>query len=252
MSARRHAPARRAVDAVRTARAMRAVRAVHAMRAVRAVRALRPARSVRAALLAGALLASPRAALAHEGPPYPLIMDEPMPPWTVSLWADPDVGIGTFYMTVEAAPGHALPPDTHVRLWVMPADGRREEVAFDAERTVRDDDQRHVAEVEFDTEEDWSIRVVIEAASARRECTFIEPVTPPGFGALDLLWYAAPFVLVGFLWVKAALKRRAWRRGQQEPGQADVAGGTAATIGAEGAAGARSLPAAGPGARGGS
>jgi hypothetical protein len=177
----------------------------------------RPARAARHALLVLALLAPLRAALAHEGPPYPLLMDEPLPPWSVSLWADPDVGVGTFYLTIEALPGHALPPDTRVRLFVMPADGRRAEAEYEAERTVRERDQRHIAEVPFDTEEDWSIRVLIEAPGARAERGFVEPVTPPGFGAIDLLWYAAPFLLVGFLWVKAALKRRAWLREQGEP-----------------------------------
>jgi hypothetical protein len=141
-------------------------------------------------------------------------MDEPLPPWSVSLWADPDVGIGTFYLTLEAAPGCVLPPDSRVSVWVRPADGRRAEVAFEAGRTVRERDQRHIAEVEFDSQEDWSIRVVIEAQGARQERTFVEPVTPPGFGAIDLLWFAAPFLLVGFLWVKAALRRRAWLREQ--------------------------------------
>ena len=42
------------------------------------------------AALAAALATS--TAAAHDGPPYPILVDEALDGWTLSVWADPDVG----------------------------------------------------------------------------------------------------------------------------------------------------------------
>ena len=48
---------------------------------------------VRLALAAWLLSAGPMRALAHEGPPYPIIVNKSAGPCVLSVWADPDVGI---------------------------------------------------------------------------------------------------------------------------------------------------------------
>ncbi|HEX2163472.1 MAG TPA: hypothetical protein VHM02_05945, partial [Thermoanaerobaculia bacterium] len=49
-----------------------------------------------AAGFAAVLAALPAAA--HEGPPYPIVVDRPAGPVLLSVWADPDVGTGTFHV----------------------------------------------------------------------------------------------------------------------------------------------------------
>ena len=55
---------------------------------------------------------------AHEGPPYPIIVDQPSGPYVITVWADPDVGVGTFYVTLEAAGGGELPEELVVEIVV--------------------------------------------------------------------------------------------------------------------------------------
>ena len=62
--------------------------------------------------------------LAHQGPPYPLLVDRTVGPWIVSVWADPDVGVGTFFVMLDPAPGVAPPGETGVEVRVQPSSGR--------------------------------------------------------------------------------------------------------------------------------
>ena len=43
-------------------------------------------------------------ARAHNGPPFPIIVDQRVGPCIVSLWTHPDVGVGTFFVMVDATP----------------------------------------------------------------------------------------------------------------------------------------------------
>jgi hypothetical protein len=159
---------------------------------------------VTAALLLA--LASP--APAHEGPPYPILVDETVGPYVLSVWADPDVGVGTFHVLLDPPAGAALPGGTKVEIWVQPADGRIAEARFEARPARRSGGEQHDAEVEFATEERWRARFVLEGDAGGGEIATEVDVTPPGLGGLDLVWYAAPFAAVGFLWIKALLRRR--------------------------------------------
>ena len=58
-------------------------------------------------LLLAALLAGPAAA--HDGPPYAVLVDQPAGPTSLSLWADPDVGLGTLHVWLEPIAGQRLP-----------------------------------------------------------------------------------------------------------------------------------------------
>ena len=52
----------------------------------------------------------------------------------LSVWGDPDVGIGTFYMILEPLKGSALPSDVKVNVAVQPVSGRLPEARYSAER----------------------------------------------------------------------------------------------------------------------
>ncbi len=148
---------------------------------------------------------------AHEGPPFPILVDEVDGPWSISVWADPDVGTGTFWIQIEATPGVDLPDDTRASVHVRPADGRLDETTWPAEPEAWDRGQQHVAKVEFPTREFWQVRIVLESESAAQttERTLRVEVTPPGYGPLDLLLYLWPFLALAALWIKAIGKRRA-------------------------------------------
>lgn len=152
------------------------------------------------------LLAQP--ASAHEGPPYPIIVDETVGPYVLSVWADPDVGIGSFFVYLDAPEGAAFPEGTRVEVIVQPLTGRLAEAVHPAERTRRAKGERHVVKLPFDREELWKVRIRVEGASGGGEAEVEVEVTPPGAGPWDLLWFVTPFLAVGFLWCKAVIVRR--------------------------------------------
>ena len=78
----------------------------------------------RAALVLAGLVLFARPAWAHKGPPYPLLMDVPGGPDILPGCADPDVGLGTFYLLFKAPAGRPFPPLQSVRIVVAPLSGR--------------------------------------------------------------------------------------------------------------------------------
>jgi hypothetical protein len=149
-----------------------------------------------------------RPSLAHEGPPYPILVDEPVNGYLVSVWGDPDVGTGTFYVIFESDDSSreqaALP---RVDIWVQPVTGRLEKVTYPAHI---DRPRQFRADPGFDREETWSVGIVMQfpAGQTRELVTSVE-VTPPGYGRWDLVIYLVPFLLFGGLWCLSLLKR--WR-----------------------------------------
>ena len=167
------------------------------------------------------LLGLAPSAAAHEGPPFPILVDEPMAPWSVSVWADPDVGVGTFWVLLDPAAGAVLPEDTAVTVHVAPADGREPESAWPATAGGRDGRPEHIAEVDFPTREFWTVRIELTSAAtgARAERSLRVEVTPPGYGPIDLLLYSWPFAALALLWLKALSRARARRPAVATPQQ---------------------------------
>jgi hypothetical protein len=64
------------------------------------------------------------------------------------------------------------------------------------------------AEVPFDAQERWRVRVLLQTARGSGEAVTEVEVTPPGLGPFDLVLYLFPFIAVAFLWFRAALRRR--------------------------------------------
>src|SRR5450755_2501034 len=62
-------------------------------------------------------------ASAHNGPPFPIITDQRVGPCIISLWTHPDVGLGTFFVMVEAPPGATIPGDLKIDLGIQPVSG---------------------------------------------------------------------------------------------------------------------------------
>ncbi len=170
---------------------------------------MRFARRARMIFLGAALLGAP--VQAHEGPPYPIIVDQTVGPFLVSVWGDPDVGIGTFFVYLEPPDDEApLPDQSRVRIFVQPADRRLPERGHDARlQPRRSGRQMFVAEVPFETEESWRVRFEFGSERGGGETETEVAVTPPGQGpVLDFVLYLFPFVAVGFLFLKAVARHR--------------------------------------------
>ncbi len=147
-------------------------------------------------------------ALAHVGPPYPILLDEPVGPYVVSSLADPDVGIGTFVLAITDAQGQPAPPDTRVVLSVRPLDGHAAPASHIAQWQRVRDGERFIARVPFDAEGMWQVQLSVEGTAGRGQISVDVRVTPAGISWLSSLLCLAPFLLVGILWIVGARRQR--------------------------------------------
>ena len=150
-----------------------------------------------------------RTALAHEGPPFPLFVDQKVDPYVVSLWTDPDVGDALFFVIVNGQP----PPDLQVQIGVQPDSGRLPEAFYPAERENVSGQVQYRTLVHFDAQELWRVRVRLLSAQGNAETVATVEATPPGYGRWDLLVYLLPFLAVGALWAVAMFRKIKRRTG---------------------------------------
>lgn len=148
-------------------------------------------------------------ATAHNGPPFPILENRRVGPFVIALWTHPDLGTGTFFVIVDAAPGVTMPKDIKVKIAVQPETGRLPEATYDMWRDrARDHLQFDNTQVEFDQQEYWRVRLVLESSIGGGEVfSRVEP-TPTGLGKWDLLLYAFPFAFVIFMWFRGMSRRR--------------------------------------------
>jgi len=143
------------------------------------------ARVAALALLAGA-------AAAHDGPPYPILVDGSCAGRALTVWADPDVGVGTFYLYFPEEE-QGLDPDVRVSVTVQPQDGRLPEVSVPAEPADAGRPYQRIALAEFDARGWWKVRFVVESPAGADAVELDVEVTPPGLGRIDLLWFGDDF-----------------------------------------------------------
>ena len=148
-----------------------------------------------------------RTASAHEGPPFPLFVDQKVDRYLVSVWTDPDVGTAQFFVIVNAQDAAGLPADLRVQIGVQPVSSRLAEAFYVAQRENLQQQVQYKAEVHFDAEELWRVRVRLESAQGNAETVATVEATPPGYGRWDLLIYLLPFAAVGVLWSIALIRK---------------------------------------------
>jgi hypothetical protein len=164
------------------------------------------------ALVASA--AAPPRAEAHDGPPYLIIVDRQTRHGRLSLWGDPDLGTGTFWVYLEPTADTPLADDVTVRMTAQRA-GRQAPVARSGEaqpvrRTA--EEQRFQGEIPFDELGPWLLRIELTGARGSEAVEEVVEVTPPGQGpVLDFILYLFPFVAVGLLFILAMVRRRGGR-----------------------------------------
>jgi hypothetical protein len=161
------------------------------------------------------LLCGSTFALAHIGPPYPIMENRKVGPMTITVWSNPDVGNGSFFVIIDPPPGSAVPSDIKVQVAVQPVSGRLPEKAYGAWREKLKDRVEFKTDVPFDKEETWRIRVLISSSQVNGETDTNVEVTPALLGRWDLLVFLLPFLGVGFLWFKAVRTKLARRRRTQ-------------------------------------
>jgi len=154
---------------------------------------------------------------AHNGPPFPLITDRTAGRYVVSLWADPDASDdgdadAQFWVLVNpVTKGTTIPADTTVQISIWPVeqpDAIRMQPAIFDERVP----SRRTASFVIDREGRYGVKAAINGALGSAE---IQAVVDAEYGTRPnralIAVFAFPFVLIGFVWVKLLLKRRAIR-----------------------------------------
>lgn len=143
-------------------------------------------------------------ARAHDGPPYPICVDEVMGPVKLSIWADPDVGEGTFYYYLDP-PTEGI--QVEARAQFRGAAGT-EVRAISREPQARAPYQQ-IGTLPFEIRGPWSVTFSLQRGAATLgEIKLGVDVTPPGMGRLYLLWYAIPFLAAAAGWLRIFLASR--------------------------------------------
>jgi hypothetical protein len=151
-------------------------------------------------------------ALAHIGPPYPIMQNRKIGPLTIEVWSNPDVGTGSFFVVIDPPKGASIPSDMKVQVIVQPVSGRLPEATYDAWREKLRNRIEFKTVVPFDKEEQWHIRVVLTSAQVSGETDTNVEVTPTLLGRWSLLLFLLPFLGIGLLWFKAMSVRRQNKR----------------------------------------
>lgn len=160
--------------------------------------------SLRRALPLIIILLFAKTTSAHEGPPFPLFVDQKVERYVVSVWTDPDVGTALFFVIINTP---ELPADLRVQIGVQPVSGRLPEAVYTAQRENLQNQVQYRADVHFDAEEVWRVRVRLESAQGSAETVATVAATPPGYGRWDLLLYLVPFLAIGLLWAIAFVRK---------------------------------------------
>jgi hypothetical protein len=146
--------------------------------------------------------------VAHNGPPFPILENKRVGPFTIALWTHPDLGTGTFFVIVDPAPGQSVPGDLKVQIAVQPESGRLPEAVYGTWRDAVRDHVQFDNQVQFDRQEFWRVRLTLQSSAGGGEIfSRVEP-TPTGLGRWDLLLYALPFGFAAFMWYRGMSRRR--------------------------------------------
>jgi hypothetical protein len=159
-----------------------------------------------------------RGALAHDGPPFPIVSDRSAGDYIVSIWTDPDTTDdgspgGQFWVMLARRDGSDVTRDTRATVSAAPLD-RAGAARTAVTAPVRDDPATQFASVVLDHEGRFRVRVVIDGTQAiESEVAATYDLRP----APALLFvYLLPFVLVGLLWTRLLVRRSRGRGGRHD------------------------------------
>jgi len=148
---------------------------------------------------------------AHQGPPYPILINHPFLEYKLSLWADPDVGEGTFQLFLEGGleqKKNELTIDLVATPVIQLKERNQNIIKLQSKAIFQKPDQLN-AILPFPTEGMWIVTFMIKHKEITLHDFSLEiEVTPPGPTKLEFLLYLFPFAAVAFIWIKIILKRR--------------------------------------------
>lgn len=134
----------------------------------------------------------------HDGPPYPICVDEVVGPVELSIWADPDVGEGTFYYYID-------PPDMGIGVEARASLGGVGELDVQSSSVTprAGAPYQQIGTLLFQQRGVWSTTFTLTRSGASLGHVELDvEVTPPGMGRLYLLWYAIPFLAAVAVWLR--------------------------------------------------
>lgn len=158
---------------------------------------------------------SPCAVAAHDGPPFPIVSDRLAGAYRISVWADPDTTDdttpgGQFWIRIDAArAGVSLDTRTRAAVSIRARD-RAEAPVSGYTTAVSGDATNQFVAMRMATEGVYAVHVTVEgplgtvALDADVTATYDARPSPR-----LLALYLAPFLLVGFLWIRLLRRRRA-------------------------------------------
>ena len=168
---------------------------------------------VHCALTCGLLLVA-AVAWAHDGPPYPIVSNQLLGRYRISVWTDPDTtdngsAGGQFWVMIDPArAGDVVPSDVQAVVTIRPLDRQGLPVMAHAD-FVNQDPSRQFATVTMDHEGRFAVHVDVESESGRvsvdSEVQATYDLRPTRF---MLAIYLLPFLLAGFLWTTLLVRRR--------------------------------------------
>ena len=167
-------------------------------------------RHVAACLLVAVSGASLRA---HSGPPFPIVSNQIAGAYLISIWTDPDATddrspAGQFWVMLgPAAKGVALPDNTRATVSIRPPGGA---VQSGSTRPIDGRTSRQFVALLMDHEGPFAVSVSIDGPLGRAEiATAVDATYDLRPQPFMLILALMPFLLVGALWVKLLLRRRA-------------------------------------------
>ena len=151
---------------------------------------------------------------AHDGPPYPIVSNQLLGRYRISVWTDPDTtddgtAGGQFWVMIDPArTGDSVTADVQAVVTVRPLDRTGTPVTARA-TPVNADRSRQFAALNMNHEGRFAVHVDVESDAGRvsvdSEVQATYDLRP---SPLMLLVYLLPFVLVGFLWTTLLVRRR--------------------------------------------
>jgi|GEM_PF-697563 len=144
--------------------------------------------------------------LAHEGPAFPVLVNHSLKTGSVSVWADPDTGNGTYQLYIK--PIHEGIESISVTSFPLREKGHQ--LTGTAQKLANTaGQQNYMAIVPFDSEETWESEFTVKQKDGTAEIVRVQvDVTPPGPSKWEFALYFLPFLLIGFIWGKAYFMKK--------------------------------------------
>ena len=169
--------------------------------------------ALKIAMLLCLALALPGLAYAHLGPPFPILVDQLIPGYSVTVLANPDVSQAVVIVVFEPVKSAPAGKVSGVDVWVQPLSGRLPKAVCKATQQTGRGPLRFLAAPDIDAAEMIKIGIDIDMADgAKYHFATQVKATPPGVGPWGLLLFSFPLLLFGALGTAVVIRRSRLKR----------------------------------------